>query len=402
MGKTWQTLPARGYYERQQQLWSFVTTAFDSLRQKHDLIIIEGAGSPVELNLKHSDIVNMAMARYADAPVLLVGDIDRGGIFAQMLGTLDLFEPEERALVKGLIVNKFRGDISLFRDGINILQERGGVPVLGVMPYIPDLTIPEEDAVSIEVQNQPAPDAAQIDIAVIRLPRIANFDDFDPLARENGVSLRYISSPDEVRSANAIIIPGTKSTVVDLYWLRERGFADFLTQTRLPIVGICGGYQMLGRSISDPMGVEADDRQAQGLGLLPIETTFAGEKFTYQTQGEIRGAVGWLRPVRGQSINGYEIHWGKTVGANPWLKLTSRNGETVSVTDGCISADGRIWGCHLHGLFANDNVRRSWLASLGWHHTEGGVGSLDAAFDLLADVTESALDMDRLLEILAL
>ena len=287
-----------------------------------------------------------------------------------MLGTLDLFEPEERALVKGLIVNKFRGDITLFQDGIDILEERGGVPVLGVMPYIADLAIPEEDAVAIEAQNQIVPDVAAIDIAVIRLPRIANFDDFDPLAREHGVRVRYISSPDEVAGADAIIIPGTKSTIADLFWLRERGFGAFLAETALPVVGICGGYQMLGRMIYDPMGVESGIQGTEGLGLLPIETTFAEGKATHQAEAEIRGQVGWLSAVTGQSITGYEIHMGRTLGAEPWLTVIRRGGEAVSVPGwfhqrrwarvGLL----RSWAFRQRQL-AGGMVTFSWLGS--WH-----------------------------------
>jgi len=331
-----------------------------------------------------------------------VGDIDRGGIFAQMLGTLDLFEPEERALVRGLVVNKFRGDITLFQDGIDILEDRGGVPVLGVMPYIADLAIPEEDAVAIEAQNVQQTDAADIDIAVIRLPRIANFDDFDPLAREPGVRVRYVSAPDEVGGADAIIIPGTKSTIADLNWLRERGFAEFLAGASLPVVGICGGYQMLGRTVHDPMGVESEHKYVDGLGLLPIETTFAAEKSTHQARAQILGETGWLRQITGQVISGYEIHMGQTVGARPWLTITQRGEETVHVPDGAMSSDGRVWGCYLHGLFANDHLRAAWLRSLGWNHGGNAGGSLDAAFDHLADVTEAALNIVKLYEILQL
>ena len=399
MGKAWESLPARSYYERKQFLWTQVTEAFDALRADVELIVIEGAGSPVELNLKQNDIVNMAMARYADAPVLLVGDIDRGGIFPQLLGTLDLFEPEERALVKGLIVNKFRGDITLFQDGIAILEARGGVPVLGVLPYIHDLAIPEEDAVAIEPQNHADQPAADIDIAVIRLPRIANFDDFDPLKR--AARVRYVSNPGEVGDAHAIIIPGTKSTIADLEWLRERGFDTFIAETTLPIVGICGGYQMLGRMIYDPMGVESTVSAAAGLGLLPIETTFAGDKATHQAQATITAQTGWLRHLNGENITGYEIHMGQTTGAQPWLTINRRGGDAVNVLDGCISADGRIWGCYLHGLFANDGLRTAWLRSLGWDG-DPDVQSLDAAFDHLADATESALDIEALNAILGL
>lgn len=399
-GRVWNTLPARTYYERKRVLWGYVTTALDRLREEHELVIIEGAGSPVELNLKRGDIVNMAVAKYAQSPVLLAGDIDRGGIFAQLLGTLMLLEPDERDLVKGLLINKFRGDPTLFEDSIDILETRGGVPVLGVIPYIKDLAIPEEDAVTIEPQNRKNVMPGTVDIAVIALPRIANFDDFDPLAAEIGVSVRYISQVSELEMPDAIIIPGTKSTMADLMWLRERGLDKGITDQMwrgAAVVGICGGYQMLGQHISDPQHVESKQDDMAGLGLLPIETTFSGQKATFQSSAAIISDIGWLAGLRGQTISGYEIHMGQTQGAAPWLNFTTRNAQSVDLPDGSISPDGRIWGCYLHGLFANDNLRRAWLQSLGWDpSTAAPMFSLDAAFDHLANSVEAHLDMQQL------
>src|SRR5262245_58039095 len=282
LGRPWQTLRAANYYRRKEELWPIVTAALDRLRAAYELVLIEGAGSPVELNLRHLDIVNMAVARHARAPVLLVGDIDRGGIFAQLLGTLALLEPEERALVRGLVVNKFRGDRTLFADGVRILEERGGVPVLGVVPHLPALAVPEEDAVALD-SFIPRPARGSIDIVVIRLPRIANFDDFDPLAAEPGVTLRYVQTPRELGAPHAMILPGTKSTIAELDWLRATGLADAIRDRvacGAAVVGLCGGYQMLGQMIRDPHGIEAAAEVA-GLGLLPIETIFAAEKATF-------------------------------------------------------------------------------------------------------------------------
>jgi adenosylcobyric acid synthase len=400
MGKVMESLPSRDYYARKQMLWSYVTTAIDSLRESYELIIIEGAGSPAELNLKQNDIVNMAVAGYANAPVLLVGDIDRGGIFAQLLGTLWLLEPEERALVKGLIVNKFRGDLTLFQDGVSILEDRGGVPVLGVLPYIHDLAIPEEDAVALENRAETASKNAQIDIAVIHFPRIANFDDFDPLANESGVELRYVASPTELGQPDAIILPGTKSTIADLNWLRERGLADAISALEVPVVGICGGYQMLGQSIHDPEKLESAQAYSEGLGLLPIQTTFEGQKATYQAKAVIAQFDGWLGNIAGSEISGYEIHMGRSTGVNPWLTICQRSNETVHLPDGSISPDGRIWGCYLHGLFHNRDFRHAWLGSLGWQ-SEGLADESDA-FGRLADAVESALDIQKLDKIIGL
>lgn len=410
MGEAWKALPARAYYQHRETLWKTITGALDDLRAEYDLVIMEGAGSPVELNLKPGDMVNLAPAQYADAPVLLAGDIDRGGIFAQLLGTLWLLEPEERALVKGLLVNKFRGDISLFTDGVQILQERGGVPVMGVIPYIHH-NIPEEDAVAIEAQNfQPGAPSGTV-IAVIRLPRISNFDDFDPLAAEPGVSLRYVDSAAELsRDIAAVILPGTKSTIADLEWLHTRGLADAIREYARrggAVVGICGGYQMLGDVIHDPDHVESNREAVEGLGLLPVETIFAGEKATYQAEAVIHAQSSWLAALDGQVIGGYEIHMGRTGGAggDPWLRITRRGSTPVDVPDGSVSGSGRIWGCYLHGLFENAPLRRAWLESLGWLAASEGepVGArLEESFDHLAEVMESALDMERLRRLVGL
>lgn len=402
-GRVWETLPARNYYERKQALWAAVTTALDALRTHYDLVIIEGAGSPVELNLKQGDIVNMAVARYAQSPVLLAGDIDRGGIFAQLLGTLMLLDAPERALVRGFIVNKFRGDATLFEDGITILEARGGVPVLGVVPYVTAPGLPEEDAVAIEPQNRRDSAAANIDIAVIALPRIANFDDFDPLAAEDGVRVRYVSERSDLGRPDAIIIPGTKSTLADLTWLHQTGLAAGITQlaqTGVAVVGICGGYQMLGQRVCDPDGVESSQGESAGLGLLPAETTFLAHKTTEQVQAQITNDAGWLAQITGQTISGYEIHMGQTLTPAPWLALNHR--DSAVMPDGAIRADGRVWGCYVHGLFANDNLRRAWLHSLGWQGANTTPATLDTAFDRLAAVVAAHLDMQQLEAIIGL
>lgn len=396
MGKPWQ-LPAQADLTRQQLLWSYVTTTLDHLRAEYELIIMEGAGSPVELNIKHNDIVNMAVATYAQAPVLLVGDIDRGGIFPQLLGTLWLLPPEEQRLVAGFVINKFRGDMALFSDGVTILQEKGKVPVLGIVPWIDDLAIPEEDAVALDGQPTGPDKQTSIDIAVIHLPHIANFDDFDPLAAESGVQVRYVTSPKQLNHPQAVIIPGTKSTMADLDWLRVRGFDGALAQlveAGTAVVGICGGYQMLGQMIYDPDHVESDTKAVPGLGLLPLETTFAGDKATHQAQATILADQGWLADVTGQTISGYEIHMGHTTGQAAWLRIEERSGKPVAVLDGGMGGNGRVWGCYLHGLFANDNFRRAWLRSLGYQSQ--AAPTQPEPFEHLADVVEAALDMEKL------
>ena len=399
-GRPWRTLSAREYYPNREFLWEQVTGALDRLRSVYDLVIMEGAGSPVELNLREGDIVNMAMAQYAQAPTLLVGDIDRGGIFAQLLGTIWLLLPEERALLKGLVVNKFRGDLSLFEGGVRMLEERGGVPVLGVLPYLHDLFVPEEDAVPLENPVLLEGLSAQVDLAVIRLPRIANFDDFDPLGAEPGVRLRYVDSPSRLGDPDAIILPGTKSTMDDLGWLRGTGFAQAIqafAKAGGAVVGICGGYQMLGSAIHDPQQVESTLVETEGLGLLPVETTFTGEKATYQANAVVRNGPGWLSTLDGNPVLGYEIHMGRTLSPAPWLRIEVRSGQEVCEDDGAINLDGRIWGCYVHGLFANRDFRRAWLQSLGWKPAAGTEVDLFAhSLTRMADALEAYMDMARL------
>jgi len=402
LGRPWQTLRAADYYRRKEALWPVVTAALDRLRAVYELVLIEGAGSPAELNLRALDIVNMRLARYARAPVLLAGDIDRGGIFAQLLGTLWLLEPEERALVRGLVVNKFRGDPALFADGVRILEERGGVPVLGVIPHLPALAVPEEDAVALD-SFVPAPARGGIDIAVIRLPHVANFDDFDPLIAEPGVTLRYVQMPGELGDPHAIILPGTKSTVADMGWLRATGLAEAVRERAArgaAVAGICGGYQLLGRVIRDPCGVESRVVESAGLGLLPVETTFAENKATFRVKAQVLGGPGWLSAAAGQEVDGYEIHVGRTAGGRPWLDVATRNGQRAGLPDGAVSDDGRVWGCYLHGLFHNTGLRRAWLDSLcegaGGHAATAPGASLHDSLERLADVVEAALDMTRL------
>lgn len=409
-GRPWQTLEAKTYYEKKKILWESVTAALDRLRSKHELIIIEGAGSPAELNLKRGDIVNMAVARYAQTPVLLVGDIDRGGIFAQLLGTLWLLEPEERALLRGFIVNKFRGDLSLFDEGIQIIEKKGGIPVLGVIPYLRGLSLPDEDAVSIETASdsaKPAP-TSQTDIAVLALPRIANFDDFDALRAEPNVHIRHVDSAEKLGSPHAVIIPGTKSTMADLDWLRKTGLANAVIQFAKnggEVVGICGGYQMLGESIRDPHHVESHNDSANGLGLLPITTAFARQKATYQVRARILN----FENLAGEIIQGYEIHAGETTSQTEWLEIISRspaalgreNGDPATVKDGGVSSNGKVWGCYLHGLFANDSFRHAWLSHLGWKgQAASQAARFEASLEKLADAVESALNMELLEKII--
>lgn len=404
-------IEAGNWLNLKQLLWEHVTAALDRLRRRVDLVIIEGAGSPAEINLKTGDIVNMRVARHAGSPVLLVGDIDRGGVFAALVGTMVLLEPEERALVKGFIINKFRGDISLLGDGLDMLQQRAfGVPTLGVIPHLPDIGIAAEDSVALEEREgeeageQPFDrlrnrgKGAGVDIAVIRLPRISNFDDFDPLAAEPGVQLRFVERPDDLGAPDAIILPGSKMTLADLAWLNETGLAQrivALAGNGAAIVGICGGYQILGNTLVDPAGAEAaPGAEAAGLGLLPLATIFAGDKRTVQVQATLQARVGPFASLRGSPIHGYEIHMGRSRpvnGADTPLCLIGQDRHA----DGLISNGGKIWGTYLHGIFDNDILRHAWLRSLGWQGA-GHRFDREQAYNRLADHVQAHLNMDAL------
>ncbi len=407
MGKPWKRLDARDYYPQKTFLWETVTSALDRLRSQYDLVLIEGAGSPVEMNLKKNDIVNMAVARYAQSPVLLVGDIDRGGIFSQLLGTYWLLPEEEQELLAGFIINKFRGDISLFKEGPEFIEEKSSRQVFGVVPYLPGLLIPEEDSVALQNLKPVSPNQDyQVEIAVIHLPRISNFDDFMPLQSESGVQIRYVQNPDKLGDPDAIILPGSKSTLADLSWLSTSGLADSIisfAHSGGSVVGICGGYQMLGKNVKDPERVESRHKSQNGLNLLPISTHFEIKKQTYQAQGKIISTAGWMKAINGLEISGYEIHQGQSHGTDPWLEIYQRSGKPVQVLDGSTASDGKVWGCYLHGIFENHKFRRAWLRSLGANLEENlqtTSNPFTSSLTLLADTVESSLDMNAIEELI--
>ncbi len=413
-GRPWETLTGMDYYERKQILWEQVTAALARLREQYELVVVEGAGSPAEINLRESDIVNMAVALHADAPVLLVGDIDRGGVFASLLGTLMLLKDEERRLVKGLVINKFRGDLRLLGRGLEMLEERAGMPVLGVVPYLHDLYIAEEDSVALDGSLTKTALWGKIDIAVIRFPRISNFGDFDALALEPGVQVRYVGTVRELGRPDAVILPGTKHTLADLGWLRGQGLdrriVDLAWQGTA-VAGICGGYQMLGRRISDPVGAESPaGEQGVGLGLLPVVTEFAPVKATHQVQARTLSG-----PGSGAEVIGYEIHMGYSHPADgadwnspnvrPLLQLLQRSGQAVDALDGTVDDSGRVWGTYLHGIFDSTDFRRAWLRSLGWSLPEQEVDLAavrQAAYDRLAAAVRASLNMDSLRRIVGI
>ncbi|MEM7534215.1 MAG: cobyric acid synthase [Chloroflexota bacterium] len=395
-GKAVGHIEAKNWFDIKRQLWGEVQAAYDRLAARHDVVILEGAGSPAEINLKAGDIVNLRMARHANAPCLLIGDIDRGGVFAALAGTMLLLEPEERTQIQGFIINKFRGDASLLGDALDVLREKAfGVPTLGVIPFVPDMQIADEDAVVLDEPDKQDDAEVQVDIAIIHLPHIANFDEFDALAAESGVRVRYVQKISELGQPHVVIIPGTKVTIPDLVWLREQGLDEALhavNQGGTHVIGICGGYQMLGQQLADPYGVESPvGSETAGLSLLPITTEFCQVKHTHQARLQLLN-----RKYSSQTVEGYEIHVGETElleGATPLGEIVQRNGQPVSVVDGAVRVDGLVWGTYLHGIFENDEFRRAWLLELGW---QGGGLTLrelrTQAYDRLADTVEDALD----------
>ncbi|HEY4686056.1 MAG TPA: cobyric acid synthase [Dehalococcoidia bacterium] len=398
-------------FSHKRRLWSRVRAALDSLREEYELVIMEGAGSPAEINLRRADITNMRVARYAQAPVLLVGDIDNGGVFAHLVGTLALLTPAERRLVRGFIINKFRGDVTLLEPGLELLQRRTGRPVLGVLPYLHDLEVAEEDAVALDRRRRDDQTAAPgAKIAVVRLPHISNFDDFDPLASSPGVSLAYVRRAEELGDADLVILPGTKNTRADLRWLQESGLAQAIRRLRgagCSVIGICGGFQMLGKRVLDPLGIEGPAGSEQGLGLLPVRTTFLRSKATRRVTARVLGDIGLLAGLRDVSVEGYEIHMGQTEAesSRPAI-LIQDEGEDRARPDGAVSEDGRVFGTYLHGLFANDLFRRRLLANLpkglASPEPDSTVWDPEVGLDRLARQARAHLDIEAIRRIAGL
>jgi adenosylcobyric acid synthase len=370
MGRVAGTMNWREYHSRREETAKVIASALEALRNRYDLILIEGAGSPAEVNLRHQDLVNMHVARLAEAPVLLAGDIDRGGVFAQLVGTLDLLEAEDRARVTGFIVNKFRGDPNLFASGVEFLERRCGLPVLGVVPFIERLRIADEDSVALQDRPRSRSNAHLLDIVVIKLPSISNYDDFLPLEHEAGVSVRFADDPRGIEQADLVIIPGSKSTVHDLYWMRHHELADAIAKRAAAdraIIGICGGCQMLGEKIDDPERIESQRSTVEGLGLLAIVTRYEAQKRTTQVRAQAIGESILTAGSSGEALGGYEIHMGRVVRnekTRAAFRIVARNGVDVNQLDGAISASGIIVGTMIHGIFENDSIRRNLLRAL--------------------------------------
>lgn len=404
-GKPLRDIEARKYYKEfvLTQGMQVIKKAFRKLERKYELIIIEGAGSPAEINLYEQDIANMRIAELADAPVILAADIERGGVFASIYGTLNLLKDEHRERVKGLIINKFRGDEEILKPGIEMIQELARKPVLGVIPFIKDLQLPDEDSVSLAKQAQ---EYCSLDVAVIRLPRISNFTDFDPLIYE-GLNVRYVERAEQLGQPDAVILPGTKNTVEDLLWLRERGFEEKLKKLWgiIPIVGICGGYQILGKRIIDS-GIESRKGVFKGLGLLDVETRF--EKFkkkTEQVEGKIIASHGIFSDAEGAKVSGYEIHMGRTklgIKAKPILDIKGKR-------EGAADSAGLVMGTYLHGLFDSPRFRKSFIEFIQFRSRKKksqAARSADvrevwmSSIERAAQVVQSSLDMQAVKKII--
>lgn len=407
-GEVLGNMNARDYFQYKHKLIPDILKAYHKLEEEFDIIVIEGAGSPAEINLKQEDIVNMGMARMAKAPVLLVGDIDRGGVFAQLIGTVMLLEEEEKAMVKGLIINKFRGDKTILDPGVEMLEEKSGIPVVGVAPYL-NIEVEDEDSLTERFDGHQEVDV--IDIAVIRIPRISNFTDFNPFESMPGVSLRYVKRVAELKDPDMIILPGTKNTMEDLQWMRESGMeAAVLKQAARGkvIFGVCGGYQMLGETLADPDGVEAGGSM-KGMGLLPVDTVFVKEKTRTRVSGSFGNIQGDLEELSQVALEGYEIHMGTSSlkeGARILTGIQDHAASRRKKQDGAYREN--VYGTYVHGIFDKEEVAKSVVRALG---RKKGIDTQDITgvdfqafketqYDLLAAGLREHLDMKRIYRIL--
>ncbi len=423
MGRPLRHMTAGEYYQNKNMMLDIAKQAYARLKGQYDIIVIEGAGSPSEINLKDSDIVNMKIAETADAPVLLVTDIERGGAFAWVVGTLELLDSDERERVCGVIINKFRGDMKILQSGVNMLENRIDKPVLGVIPYFNDIKIDDEDSVCLENNGYKSqfvnsgnskPEKAPIDIVVVRLPRISNFTDFDILKREKDVRLRFVDNVKSFGKPDLIILPGTKNTIGDLKTIKENGIADIIinfAKEGTMVIGICGGYQMLGNEIIDPENAESDISQINGLGLLNAITFFKPEKDTYQIKARMYSRNNIFNDIK-CDMTGYEIHMGETKllnGLSPFLRIIERSGKGISMVDGAVSNNGNVIGTYVHGILDNDEFR---LGLINYLRKNKGISPLlrdelitakrekEEQYDRLADLVRKHIKMDMIYKLI--
>ncbi|SET32514.1 adenosylcobyric acid synthase (glutamine-hydrolysing) [Natronincola peptidivorans] len=412
-GKVYNNMTAVEYHDFKPQLKNMIQEIYQELSSNNDIVVIEGAGSPAEINLRDKDIVNMGMAEIADSPVLLIGDIDRGGVFASLYGTIMLLREEERKRVKGILINKFRGDKSILAPGLKMLEDLTGIPVLGVIPY-GNFNIEDEDSVTQRFQKN-INQEGKVTVEVIRLPHISNFTDFHVFEILPDVNIRYITERDSIDYPDIVIIPGSKNTISDLKYLRESGLEKEIIKAYKNgsyIIGICGGYQMLGRKVLDPQGVESSMPQIRGLGLLDVETIFEGEKVTTQVQAEvIFENKGILNRCKNSTIKGYEIHMGRTKlgkDAEPLLKITEKLGKETEYTDGAVDREGRVFGTYIHGIFDEisftEKIIGNILKKKGLAPSTQQQISLeqykDNEYQKLANLVRENIDLQKIYEIL--
>jgi len=412
-GKLYGNFSAKEFHAFKKKAMLFVEESFGKLSERHDLIIIEGAGSPAEINLRENDIANMGTAHMADAPVILVGDIDKGGVFASLVGTLELLDERDLKRVQGFIINKFRGDLSLLQPGLDFLEAKTGLPVLGVIPFFRKIYIPEEDSVNLESSKLTGLMTEDtITIAVLYLPHISNFTDLDPLASEELISLRYVKNGEKIGSADIVIIPGTKNTTGDLKYIRESGYAEEIkghVSGGGHLIGICGGYQMLGNCISDPHNVEGGG-YTKGLGYLDIKTVMKKDKKTRQVMASrLRGNT---QDKDVEFLSGYEIHMGESSyikEAKPLFSIRYEEMGEIKGYDGATSKNGKIWGTYIHGIFENDIFRTSFINDVrrkkGFDpliNSSNHFGKREEGYAKLAELVRSGLNMEKIYKIAGL
>ena len=415
LGKPVANMGAREYHlEFNTKALGAISNCLERFHQEFEILVIEGAGSPAEVNLKARDIANMRIAKMAGAPVLLIADIDRGGAIASVVGTLELLPKDEKDMIKGILINKFRGDKTLLQPAIDILEEKTGKPVLGVIPYFTSFKIPEEDSVALEEMRNTSDKDYGIEVTVVWLPRISNFTDFDALSQTSDVNVRYVKENDDMGKPDLIIIPGSKNSIEDMNYLHETGKSEqikTLVEAGTPVIGICGGFQMLGKELMDPENTESSLATIEGLGLLEMHTCFEPSKVTRQAAGKVIGHGPLLEQFRGEELIGYEIHMGRTYlsGKTEPAFHIQRLGENSMIKDGAVSSDGLTMGTYLHGIFDNDAWREHLLNFLrkrkGLKASSSGISFMqqqDQALNQLADMVEENIDLDRLYDIMSL
>ncbi len=411
-GKVHDNLSAMDYHKFKPELKELIKKSYDILSEQNDIIVLEGAGSPAEINLRENDLVNMGMAEISDSPVVLVGDIDRGGVFASIYGTIMLLNEEERRRIKGVIINKFRGDVEILKPGIKMIEDLIKLPVLGIVPYM-DVQIEDEDSLAERFRYREG-GRGEINVEVLYLPHVSNFTDFNVFETQEDVNLRYVMRGESIGEPDILIIPGSKNTIEDLIYLRNSGIEEQILRLHREgktIVGICGGYQILGKTIKDPHGTESVIDEINGLGLLNAETIFEKIKTTTQVEGEVLSVDnGILQGISSDKVIGYEIHMGQTKlldETSPLIKITKRLKEDVEIFDGGVNKEGNVFGTYLHGVFDNISFTRKMLNRVrelkGLGKIESSIDSFDEfkekEYKKLAKIVRESVDMEKIYQI---